>query len=138
MSHEIRTPMNAILGFSELLHATGRFKGTAAWSAFPQWAHLLALSTISWTCRRSSGKLELEYESVSVQRVVEEITRLFSIKAGRKGLLVTDLDSKLPSGLLLDESAVEADTFQRGGQRLEVYRARAGDRPHPVGAAGGG
>jgi len=51
-----------------------------------------------------AGKLELQYEPVNVARLVDEIQKLFSIKAGEKGIkLLTEIDPKLPRGLMLDE-----------------------------------
>src|SRR5439155_2688194 len=67
-----------------------------------------------------AGKLELQYEPVSVARLVEEIQRLFSIKAGEKGVgLFSEIDPKLPHGLLLDEVRLRQVLFNVVGNALK-------------------
>src|SRR5439155_2964468 len=57
---------------------------------------------------------------VSVARLVEEIQRLFSIKAGEKGVkLLTEIDDKLPRGLLLDEVRLRQVLFNVVGNALK-------------------
>src|SRR6185369_9932006 len=73
-------------------------------------------------CRRitEAGKLELQYEPVCVERLVEEIQRLFSIKAGEKGVtLLTEIDEKLPRGLMLDEVRLRQVLFNVVGNALK-------------------
>src|SRR3989442_13005967 len=67
-----------------------------------------------------AGKLELQYEPVSVARLVEEIQKLFSIKAGEKGVaLFTEIDSNLPRGLMLDEVRLRQVLFNVVGNALK-------------------
>src|SRR5947199_3196207 len=67
-----------------------------------------------------AGKLEFQYEPVSVARLVEEIQKLFSIKAGEKGVkLFTEIDPKLPRGLLLDEVRLRQVLFNVVGNALK-------------------
>jgi signal transduction histidine kinase/CheY-like chemotaxis protein/ligand-binding sensor domain-containing protein len=123
MSHEIRTPMNAILGFSELL----RSQITAS----KQRQHIDAISSSGRTLltlindildlsKIEAGKLELQYESVSVRNLVAEIQQLFSLKAAEKHLLLTaEVDPKLPGGLLLDEVRLRQILFNVVGNAIK-------------------
>jgi len=107
MSHEIRTPMNAILGFSELLRthmAASKERNYLDAISSSGRTLLTLINDILDLSKIEAGKLELQYEPVSVARLVEEIQRLFSIKAGEKGIvLLTEIDPTLPRGLMLDE-----------------------------------
>jgi len=106
MSHEIRTPMNAILGFSELLRtqmAASKERNYLDAISSSGRTLLTLINDILDLSKIEAGKLELQYEPVSVARVVDEIQKVFSIKAGEKGIkLLTEIDSKLPRGLMLD------------------------------------
>jgi CheY-like chemotaxis protein/two-component sensor histidine kinase len=67
-----------------------------------------------------AGKLELQYEPVNVRRLVDEIQKLFSIKAGEKGIkLLTEIDPKLPRGLMLDEVRLRQVLFNVVGNALK-------------------
>jgi CheY-like chemotaxis protein/two-component sensor histidine kinase len=143
MSHEIRTPMNAILGFSELLRTQ--------MAASKERQYLDAISSSGRTLlslindildlsKIEAGKLALQSEAVSVARVVEEITRLFSIKAGEKGIaLEAEIDPKLPRGLMLAEVCLRQMLFNVVGNAIKftekgqvTIRARAENGPQPV------
>jgi signal transduction histidine kinase/DNA-binding response OmpR family regulator len=123
MSHEIRTPMNAILGFSELLRAQmAASKDRNYLDAISSSGRtLLALiNDILDLSKIEAGKLELQYEPVNVGRLIEEIQKLFSIKAGEKGIkLVTKIDPKLPRGLMLDEVRLRQVLFNVVGNALK-------------------
>ena len=123
MSHEIRTPMNAILGFSELLRAQmAASKDRNYLDAISSSGRtLLALiNDILDLSKIEAGKMDLQYEPVSVARVVEELERLFSIKAGEKGLqLLTEIDPGLPRGLMLDEVRLRQLLFNVVGNAIK-------------------
>ncbi|KKJ78211.1 hypothetical protein WH95_02415 [Kiloniella litopenaei] len=79
MSHELRTPLNAILGFSEIL--TEEHFGPLGSDKYKNYAkdihhsgsHLLNLiSNILEVSSAEAGQLELEKESLSLCRVVQE------------------------------------------------------------------
>ena len=85
MSHEIRTPMNAILGFSELLRtqmAASKDRNYLDAISSSGRTLLTLINDILDLSKIEAGKLELQYEPVSVARLVDEIQKLFSIKAG--------------------------------------------------------
>jgi K+-sensing histidine kinase KdpD len=87
MSHEIRTPMNAILGFADLL--------TKSDLTSRQRAHLQAISSSGKTLltliddildlsKIEAGKLEIQYESIALRQIFQEIQHAFAAKASDK------------------------------------------------------
>ncbi|MGH7972508.1 MAG: ATP-binding protein, partial [Limisphaerales bacterium] len=141
MSHEIRTPMNAILGFSELLRTQmAASKDRSYLDAISSSGRtLLALiNDILDLSKIEAGKLELQYEPVNLARLIDEIQKLFSIKAGEKGIkLLTEIDPKLPGGLMLDEVRLRQVLFNVVGNALkftEKGQVKICARPEPIGA----
>jgi PAS domain S-box-containing protein len=123
MSHEIRTPMNAILGFSELLRtqmAASKDRNYLDAIMSSGRTLLTLINDILDLSKIEAGKLELQYEPVSVARLVDEIQKLFSIKAGEKGIkLLTEIDPKLPRGLMLDEVRLRQVLFNVVGNAIK-------------------
>jgi signal transduction histidine kinase/ligand-binding sensor domain-containing protein/CheY-like chemotaxis protein len=123
MSHEIRTPMNAILGFSELLRtqmAASKDRNYLDAISSSGRTLLALINDILDLSKIEAGKLELQFEPVNVARLVEEIQKLFSIKAGEKGLqLLTEIDPDLPRGLLLDEVRLRQVLFNVVGNAIK-------------------
>jgi len=123
MSHEIRTPMNAILGFSELLRtqlAASKERNYLDAISSSGRTLLTLINDILDLSKIEAGKLELQYEPVAVARVVDEIQKVFSIKAGEKGIrLLTEIDPKLPCGLMLDEVRLRQVLFNVVGNALK-------------------
>ncbi len=107
MSHEIRTPMNAIIGFTEILlskssdethrkHLKTILSGGQSLLAIIN--DILDLSKIE------AGKLELQYEPVSIRELLTELREMFSFTAKEKSLeLETDIPDDIPEGLILDK-----------------------------------
>jgi signal transduction histidine kinase/CheY-like chemotaxis protein/HPt (histidine-containing phosphotransfer) domain-containing protein len=89
ISHELRTPMNAILGMIALAlpkqaDATARdFLATARESAD---LLLALLNDLLDSAKIESGNLELEAAPLSLRRLLEQLTRILSVRAGEKGL----------------------------------------------------
>jgi len=123
MSHEIRTPMNAILGFSELLRtqmAASKDRNYLDAISSSGRTLLALINDILDLSKIEAGKLELQYEPVCVARLVDEIQKLFSIKAGEKGIkLLTEIDPRLPRGLMLDEVRLRQVMFNVVGNALK-------------------
>ncbi|MGH7971441.1 MAG: ATP-binding protein, partial [Limisphaerales bacterium] len=115
--------MNAILGFSELLRtqlAASRERQYLDAISSSGRTLLALINDILDLSKIEAGKLELQYEPVSVARLVDEIQKLFSIKAGEKGLkLLTKTDPKLPRGLMLDEVRLRQVLFNVVGNALK-------------------
>ncbi|MSU36415.1 MAG: response regulator [Pedosphaera sp.] len=109
MSHEIRTQMAASKerNYVDAITSSGRTLLTLI-------NDILDLSKIE------AGKLELQNEPMSVARLVDEIQKLFSIKAGEKGIqLLTEIDPKLPRRLMLDEVRLRQVLFNVVGNALK-------------------
>jgi signal transduction histidine kinase/ligand-binding sensor domain-containing protein/CheY-like chemotaxis protein len=123
MSHEIRTPMNAILGFSELLRtqmAASKERNYLDAITSSGRTLLTLINDILDLSKIEAGKLELQYEPVNVARLVDEIQKLFSIKAGEKGVkLLVEIEPKLPRGLMLDEVRLRQVLFNVVGNALK-------------------
>jgi signal transduction histidine kinase/DNA-binding response OmpR family regulator len=123
MSHEIRTPMNAILGFSDLLSRSTLDS--------KQRSHLQAIASSGKTLltlindildlsKIEAGKLELQYESISLRQIIQEIQQIFGPKAAEKNLtLVTEVDPDFPAMVSLDEVRVRQILFNIVGNALK-------------------
>lgn len=107
MSHEIRTPMNAIMGFTELLSEQLEKPRLKTYTDIIQSAGntlLLLINDILDLSKIEAGKLEINKKSVNIYDVVEEISSIFSITVGSKGLsILMDVDKNIPNSLLLDD-----------------------------------
>lgn len=89
MSHELRTPMNAILGMIDVAlpkaadptvqDCLQTAKGSAG-------LLLTLLNDLLDSAKIESGKLELESAPFSVRRMLDQITRVLSLRADEKGL----------------------------------------------------
>jgi CheY-like chemotaxis protein len=115
--------MNAILGFSELLRtqmAASRERQYLDAISSSGRTLLALINDILDLSKIEAGKLNLQLEPVSVGRVVEEIARLFSIKAGEKGItLETEVDPELPAAVLLDEVRLRQILFNIVGNAIK-------------------
>ncbi|KKG10210.1 PAS domain-containing sensor histidine kinase [Methanosarcina sp. 2.H.A.1B.4] len=109
MSHEIRTPLNAIIGFSDLL--IENFAGPLnekqmkyAKNISVSGKHLLGLiNDILDLSKAEAGKMELQYEKVSVPLIVKEIAEVMRPAASGRGITIsTDIEH--------DVGIVEADS----------------------------
>ncbi|HEX4181411.1 MAG TPA: ATP-binding protein [Caulobacteraceae bacterium] len=99
MSHELRTPLNAINGFSEIM--VGEMFGALGDKRYKEYAqdilssgqHLLALiNDILDMSKIEAGKMNLRFEPLTLQDVVDDAVRLVRNRADATGLaLETDL-----------------------------------------------
>jgi PAS domain S-box-containing protein len=110
MSHEIRTPMNAVLGFAEILkgkehdfqkrhyiesiHTSGK-------------ALLNLINDILDLSKIEAGKIELQYSSVSIHGLFQEMKTIFDLKITDKGVkFIVESSEVLPEALILDETRI--------------------------------
>ncbi len=107
MSHEIRTPMNAILGFTELLDSliTDQ-KQRSYFEAIKNGGKslLTIINDILDLSKIEAGKMEIQYGSVNLDQLLQEVESILSLKISQKGLeFLIDIDPKIPQILMLDE-----------------------------------
>lgn len=89
MSHELRTPLNAIMGLSDMLKTTELNHTQQDYVRKVRVASKTLLTLISDVLDLSkieTGKIELETEPFSLNRLVNRITELFSAQIKQKGL----------------------------------------------------
>jgi two-component system cell cycle sensor histidine kinase PleC len=100
MSHELRTPLNAINGFSEIM--SGEMFGPLGDRRYKEYSqdilnsgqHLLALiNDILDMSKIEAGKMNLKFEPIHIEDVVEDAVRLMRNRAEAAGL---DLSFNLP------------------------------------------
>jgi two-component system, cell cycle sensor histidine kinase PleC len=100
MSHELRTPLNAINGFSEIM--LGEMFGPLGDKRYKEYSqdilssgqHLLALiNDILDMSKIEAGKMNLRFEPLHLQDVVDDAVRLVRNRAEAAGLT---LESELP------------------------------------------
>ncbi len=110
MSHEIRTPMNAIYGMAELLgerdfNATEKeYVATIKRSS----ENLLSIiNEILDFSKVDSGKMEIEQEPYNFNEMLQDVVTIIEFRMrGKNIVLRLDVDGKVPSMLLGDETRV--------------------------------
>ncbi|MGC9527657.1 MAG: ATP-binding protein [Limnospira sp.] len=123
MSHEIRTPMNAILGFCDLLQGMvedeqqhGYLDAIAAGGR----ALMALIDDILDLSKIEAGKLELQYESVELRVLMQEIRQMFSPTAIAKGLsLQIEVEETVPTTIKFDEVRLRQILFNTVGNALK-------------------
>ncbi|MHA1523173.1 MAG: PAS domain S-box protein [Alphaproteobacteria bacterium] len=112
VSHELRTPLNAIIGFSEVMSeekfgpiANDRYKGYLA-DIHTSGGHLLSLiNELLDLSKIESGKLELDFTSVDVAKIVSQAVSLLEPQAARERVIIrTSLPDALPPVVADDRS----------------------------------
>jgi two-component system, OmpR family, phosphate regulon sensor histidine kinase PhoR len=141
VSHEFRTPLTAIQGFAETL-LSGALEDPAHREHFVQiirdHAERLARLTedLLKLSRIEAGKLDLEFQPVSVYQMVQSCVETVRFKAARKELV---LDVRIPEGLpavkgdsnglheVLQNLLDNAVQYTPPGGRLEVSASNGGE-----------
>lgn len=123
VSHEIRTPMNAILGFSEILLnkiENPQYKNYLQTILSSGKTLLALINDILDLSKIEAGKLELNYQAVNINRIVQEIKQLFKEKAKRKNISIrTEIDENIPQKLILDELRIYQILFNLVGNAIK-------------------
>lgn len=108
MSHEIRTPMNSIIGFTDLLSSLVKEEKQKYYldSIRSSGRSLLVLiNDILDLSKIEAGKFDIEYRTVNIQNLVEDIKQVFTLKCDEKDLLFeTYIDPKMPRALELSDT----------------------------------
>ncbi len=88
ISHEIRTPLNAILGFTDLLmNMVKQPKLQFVLAIRSSGKSLLSLiNDILDLSKIQAGKIELHYEPISLQDIINEVSQVFTLAITEKGL----------------------------------------------------
>ena len=106
MSHEIRTPMNGIMGMTDLLRRTSMTQQQAQYvgTIYQSTQSLLTvINDILDYSKIESGKLELDYQSVQLESIVDDCVRLFALRSSEKQLpLYIHIDSRVPERIKTD------------------------------------
>ncbi|MCP4294018.1 MAG: response regulator, partial [Proteobacteria bacterium] len=107
MSHEIRTPLNAVLGFTDLLvdHISDPVPKSYLKAIKDGGRGLLTIiNDILDISKIEAGAMKINYESVDVRKIFDQIENIFSLECTQKKLtFMVKISSNLPQRLLLDE-----------------------------------
>ena len=110
MSHEIRTPLNAVLGFCELLERRMKDEKSSSYLHNIQRSGdtlLQLINDILDLSKVEAGKLQLQYSSVQLKPICQDMQTLFLQKIQEKGLsFKLDIPEDLPKNLLLDPTRI--------------------------------
>jgi PAS domain S-box-containing protein len=113
ISHEIRTPLNAIIGFSEVMMEE-RF-GPVGSQRYRDYLHdihvsgthmLSLINDLLDLSKIEAGKLELAFESVAVNEIIQECVALMQPQANRERIIIrTSLSAGVPN-VVADERSL--------------------------------
>ncbi|WP_207492625.1 response regulator [Aridibaculum aurantiacum] len=114
MSHELRTPLNSVLLLSRLLAENNDHNLSAEQVEYARVIQssgnglLSLIDEILDLSKIEAGKMELEYQPVLVQEIVQDIRSLFAPLAKEKGLdFNVHVEPQLPSTIETDKQRLE-------------------------------
>ncbi len=123
MSHEIRTPMNAVMGYSELLEGSvtdARQRGYIESIKAGSRSLLTLINDILDLSRIEAGKMKLEFGALDLQRLLEDVQRIFEIRARARDLtLSVSLADNIPAAMVLDETRLRQVLFNLVGNAIK-------------------
>lgn len=107
MSHELRTPLNAIIGFSELLRTVikdSKYRSYIETINLAGNSLLILINDILDLSKIESGKLEIKYKPVDLNKTFDEIGKIFKQKFESKNIkFILDISNDFPKYILIDE-----------------------------------
>lgn len=107
VSHEIRTPLNSIVGFSDLLQAELHERKLISYldSIKTSGQNLLSLiNDILDLAKIEAGKLDINFLSVDIRSLFNELESMFSLRVQQKQLrFKVDIQSGFPELVTFDE-----------------------------------
>lgn len=123
MSHEIRTPMNAILGFGELMKSGINDIKYQKYldSMISNGRNLLILiNDVLDLSKIESGKLELEYQSIDIRTLLNEVYQIFSFKFEEKNIaFFREIHDNVPTNIIIDEARLRQILVNLVGNALK-------------------
>lgn len=106
MSHEIRTPMNAVIGMADLMNGTSLTNKQSDYVQKIKQASYNLLGIINDILDFSkieAGKLEIEHISFNLDKVLQDIANIISMKVRSKRIkFYVDKDENVPTYLMGD------------------------------------
>ena len=143
MSHELRTPLNAIIGYSEMLSEEA--EDSNALNIIPDLdkirtagKHLLELiNSVLDLSKIEAGKMELFFETFSIERLIKEVADVVTPLAGKNGNRFSVSIAPDIGEMRADLTKVRQSLFNlvsnackftsNGEVSLKVWRASPGD-----------
>jgi signal transduction histidine kinase/CheY-like chemotaxis protein len=123
MSHEIRSPMNAVFGMLQLLQRTAMSalqRDYVAKAEISARALLGILNDILDFSKVEEGKLELDPQSFSIDRMLRELAVILSANASGKGIEVLfDISPALPHALVGDALRLQQVLLNLAGNAIK-------------------
>ncbi len=147
VSHELRTPLNSILVLSQLLaNKTDKSPLTDKQLEFAKTIHssgtdlLKLINDVLDLSKVEAGKMDVNFEDMSLAELLDNVERSFRQIALEKGLdLTINLDGDLPNSISMDTQKVQqivnnlvSNAFKftkKGGITINVSRPDKGDYP---------
>ena len=123
ISHEIRTPLNAIIGFTELLLNMVKQPSELQFIQAIRSSGKSLLSLINDILDLSkiqAGKIELHFEPISLEDIISEISRIFTLNVKEKGLeFKVQTHPSLSKLIFLDDTRMRQILFNLIGNAVK-------------------
>ena len=127
MSHEMRTPMNAILGMIDVAlpkAADPMIQDCLQTARGSADLLLTLLNDLLDSAKIESGKLELETAPFSLRRMLDQITRILSVRASEKGLcFYCRMPDGIPDAVLGDRTRLQQVLLNLAGNAIKFTDA---------------
>ncbi len=123
ISHELRTPMNAILGMIEfaMRHAINPTTEDCLSTAKESADILLALlNDLLDSAKIESGNLQLEAAPLRLRSILDQVTRVFSVRASERGLaFYCRTPEDIPDAVVGDKVRLRQVLFNLAGNAIK-------------------